>query len=163
VYRYLRCSKKSELIVVFMEDLAALTGLCIAAVCLTLEQLTGLLVFDALASILIGLLLAGVAVFLANETKSLLVGEAADPEVIQGVKSILGDDDSVNHVIHMRTLHLGPEDILLAAKLEFNDRLNAREIANLINGFERDIRRNYPQIRRIFIEPDIFRPGILRP
>lgn len=162
VYRYLRCTKKSELIVVFMEDLAALTGLCIAAVCLILEQLTGWLVFDALASILIGLLLAAVAFFLAHETKSLLVGEAADPQVIQGVKTILGDDDSVNHVIALRTLHLGPEDILLAAKLEFNDRLNAREISNLINGFERDIRESYPQIRRIFIEPDILRSGTLR-
>lgn len=159
VYRYLRSTKKSELIVVFMEDLAALIGLCIAAACLILEQLTGLLVFDALASVLIGVLLAAVAFFLALETKSLLVGEAADPEVIGGVRHILHDDDSVNRVIAMRSLHLGPEDILLAVKLEFNERLNAREISNLINGFERDIRQRYPQIRRIFIEPDIFRAG----
>jgi len=157
VYNYLRCSKKSELIVVFMEDLAALIGLCIAAVCLVLQQLTGILMFDALASILIGILLAVVAFFLANETKSLLVGEGADPEVLKEVKAILGEDDSINHVIALRTLHLGPEDILLAAKLEFNERLTAREISNLINGFERDIRAKYPQIRRIYIEPDIFR------
>lgn len=157
VYRYLRCTKKSELIVVFMEDLAALTGLCIAMICLILEYITGILVFDALASILIGLLLAAVAAFLANETKSLLVGESADPMVVQGITRLLNEEDSVNHVIAMRTLHLGPEDILLAVKIEFNERLTSREISNLINGFEKDIRESYPQIKRIYIEPDIFR------
>jgi len=157
VYKYLRCTKKSELIVVFMEDLAALTGLCIAMVCLILEYITDILVFDALASILIGLLLATVAAFLANETKSLLVGESADPMVVQGITRLLNEEDSVNHVIAMRTLHLGPEDILLAVKIEFNERLTSREISNLINGFEKDIRESYPQIKRIYIEPDIFR------
>ena len=156
LFKYLHSSKKSELIVVFMEDLAALTGLLIAALCLILQQLTGLLIFDGIASILIGALLAVVAVFLANETKSLLVGEAAEPGVIREVRKILNDDDSVNHLISLRTLHLGPDDVLLAVKLEFNERLNSREISNLINGFEADIRKQFPQMRKIFIEPDIY-------
>lgn len=154
---YLRKSKKAELIVVFLEDTAALIGLAIAITALLLEHFTGILFFDGLASILIGVLLAATALFMGNETKSLLIGESADPALLRKIRLLLLKEDSISRVIHIRSLHLGAEDILLAIKAEFSPRLTARQVCNLINGIEADIRSNYPEITKIFIEPDIFR------
>ena len=154
---YLRQSKKAELIVVFLEDTAALIGLTIAITALLLEYFSGVLFFDGLASILIGVLLAATALFMGNETKSLLIGESADPALLRKIRLLLLKEDSISRVIHIRSLHLGADDILLAIKAEFNPRLNPRQICNMINGIEADIRGHYPQINKIFIEPDIFR------
>ena len=154
---YLRNSKKAELIVVFLEDTAALIGLAIAMTALLLEHFTGILFFDGLASILIGLLLAVTALFMGNETKSLIIGESADPELLRKIRLLLLREESISRVIHIRSLHLGADDILLAIKAEFNPRLNSKQICNLINGIEADIRSHYPGVNKIFIEPDIFR------
>ena len=154
---YLRKTKKSELIVVFLEDLAAITGLSIALILLFLEYLTGILIFDAIASIVIGILLAVVALFLGNETKSLLIGESADQKKIEHISQIFRDEESINRLIQIKSLQLGPEDILIAVKVEFNNRLNSVEISNLINGIEKEIRKKYPDVKKIFIEPDIYR------
>jgi cation diffusion facilitator family transporter len=154
---YLRQSKKAELIVVFLEDTAALIGLAIALAALLLEHFTGILFFDGLASILIGLLLAATALFMGNETKSLLIGESADPALLRKIRLLLLREDGISRVIHIRSLHLGADDILLAVKAEFNARLNAKQICILINGIEADIRGAYPEVKKIFIEPDIFR------
>jgi divalent metal cation (Fe/Co/Zn/Cd) transporter len=142
---------------VFLEDTAALIGLAIAMTALLLEHFTGILFFDGLASILIGLLLAVTALFMGNETKSLIIGESADPELLRKIRLLLLKEDSISHVINIRSLHLGAEDILLAIKAEFNPRLNSKQICNLINGIEADIRSHYPGVNKIFIEPDIFR------
>ena len=154
---YLRQSKKAELIVVFLEDTAALIGLAIAMAALLLEHFTGILFFDGLASVLIGLLLAVTALFMGNETKSLLIGESADPALLRRIRLQLLHEDSIQRVIHIRSLHLGSEDILLAIKAEFDPQLSSRQICNLINGIESELRAHYPQINKIFIEPDIFR------
>ena len=154
---YLRQSKKAELIVVFLEDTAALIGLAIALAALLLEHFTGILFFDGLASILIGLLLAATALFMGNETKSLLIGESADPALLRKIRLLLLREDGISRVIHIRSLHLGADDILLAVKAEFNARLNTKQICILINGIEADIRGAYPEVKKIFIEPDIFR------
>jgi len=154
---YLRQSKKAELIVVFLEDTAALIGLAIAMAALLLEHFTGILFFDGLASILIGVLLAVTALFMGNETKSLLIGESADPALLRKIRLMLLKEESIARVIHIRSLHLGAEDILLAIKVEFSQRLNARQICGMIDGIEADIRSHYPEINKIFIEPDIFR------
>lgn len=154
---YLRNSKKAELIVVFLEDTAALIGLAIAMTALLLEHFTGILFFDGLASVLIGLLLAVTALFMGNETKSLIIGESADPDLLRKIRLLLLKEDSISRVIHIRSLHLGADDILLAIKAEFNPRLNSKQICNLINGIEADIRGHYPGVNKIFIEPDIFR------
>jgi cation diffusion facilitator family transporter len=154
---YLRLTKKAELIVVFLEDTAALIGLTIALAALLLEHFTGVLFFDGLASILIGILLAATALFMGNETKSLLIGESADPALLRKIRLLLLKEDSISRVIHIRSLHLGADDILLAIKAEFNPRLNAKQICILINGIEADIRNFYPEVNKIFIEPDIFR------
>ena len=154
---YLHQTKKAELVVVFLEDTAALTGLAIALVALLLEHFTGILFFDGLASVLIGVLLAVTALLMGNETKSLLIGEGADPALLRKIRLQLLREESISRVIHIRSLHLGAEDVLLAIKAEFDPQLNTRQICNLINGMEAEIREHHPVIKKIFIEPDIFR------
>lgn len=156
---YLRNSKKAELIVVFLEETAALIGLTIAMVALLIEHATGILFFDGLASILIGLLLSVTALFVGHETKSLIIGEGADPALLRQVRELLQKEESITHLIHIRSLHLGADDILLAVKAEFDYQLNPAQICNLINGIEADIRGRHPEITKIFIEPDIFHHG----
>jgi cation diffusion facilitator family transporter len=154
---YLHQTKKAELVVVFLEDTAALIGLAIAMAALLAEHFTGILLFDGLASVMIGVLLAATALFMGKETKSLLLGESADPALLRQIRLQLLKEESIRRVINIRSLHLGAEDILLAIKAEFDPQLNTRQISNLINGIESEIRQFYPQINKIFIEPDIFR------
>ena len=162
IISYLRATKKSELIVVFLEDLAAITGLTVALALITIQHFTGILILDGVASIVIGVILAIVALFLGNETKSLLIGESADPLIIKQVTKMFDEDESVNRLIFIKSLQLGPEDILLAVKLEFDHRLTSVEISNIINSFEKEIRYHFPDIKKIFIEPDIFTNGFVR-
>jgi cation diffusion facilitator family transporter len=157
VFSYLRKTKKSELIVVFLEDLAALLGLSFALVLIYIQHLTGILIFDGIASIIIGLILCAVAIFMGNETRSLLLGESADPKLIQKISNIFVEEDSINRMIYIKSLQLGPEDIMVSVKVEFNHRLNAREISNLINGIEKEIRTKFPDVKTIFVEPDIYK------
>jgi cation diffusion facilitator family transporter len=157
IFSYLRKTKKSELIVVFLEDLAAISGLTCALILIALEHFTQILFFDGLASILIGLILAAVAFFLGNETRSLLLGESADPALIKKISAIFEAEESIDRIIHIKSLQLGPEDILISVKAQFNDRLNTRETCSLINGIEKEIRERYPDVKKIFIEPDIYK------
>ncbi len=155
---FLHQTKKAELVVVFLEDTAALLGLAIALAALLTEYVTGILFFDGLASILIGVLLGGTALVMGYETKSLIIGESADPALLRRVRELLLQEESIARVIHIRSLHLGADDILLAVKAEFDPRLSSMQICSLINAIEADIRRQYPEITKIFIEPDIYRP-----
>ena len=154
---YLRISKKSEIIIVFLEDFAAICGLLSAIFLLTLQYITKNPIYDAIASIIIGVILAIVAIFLGNEIKSLLIGESAGPEVSKKVTEIINSNDGINRTIDVKSLQLGPDDILLAIKAEFDHRLNSVEISNLINGVEKEIRETMPDIKKIFIEPDIYK------
>jgi cation diffusion facilitator family transporter len=156
VYRYLRQTKKSELIVVFLEDLAAISGLTTALLLIFLQHITGILIFDGIASVIIGLILCIVAIFLGNEIRSLLIGESADPGIIQKIAAIFNEEESIDRLIFIKSLQLGPQDILISVKAEFNHRLTSVEISNLINGIEKEIREKYPDIKKIFIEPDIY-------
>jgi len=157
VFQYLRNTKKSELIVVFLEDLAALSGLTTALILIFLQHITGILIFDGIASMIIGLILCTVALFLGNEIRSLLIGESADPKTIMDISSIFLHEESIERVVYIKSLQLGPEDILLAANIEFNHRLTAIEINNLIDGIEKEIRKRHPDVKKIFIEPDIYK------
>lgn len=157
VLAYLRQTKKSALIVVFLEDFAALTGLLTALVLVGLQQLTGVLVFDGIASIIIGGILGTVAVFLGREIKSLLIGESADPALVSGVVEIVRQAPAVQRILDVRTLQMGPDEVLLALKLEFAATLHADQISDRINEMEVRIRARYPEARRIFIEPDVYR------
>jgi cation diffusion facilitator family transporter len=156
---YLHQTKKAELVVVFLEDTAALIGLAIALAALLAEYLTGILFFDGLASVLIGALLGATALVMGYETKSLIIGEGADPAMLRQIREMLLREESISRVIHIRSLHLGAEDILLAIKAEFDPRLNSAQICNLINGIEVDIREGFPAVNKIFIEPDLYRPA----
>ena len=157
IYQYLRKTKKSELIVVFLEDLAAVSGLVAALALIFLQHITGILIFDAIASMIIGLILCVVAIFLGNEIRSLLIGESADPKSIKQIADIFLQEESINRVIFIKSLQLGPDDILLAINAEFNDRLTVVEINNLIDGIEKEIREKFPDVKKIFIEPDIYK------
>lgn len=105
---------------------------------------------------IIGLILCVVAIFLGNEIRSLLIGESADPKIINQIADIFHQEESIDRVIFIKSLQLGPDDILLAVNAEFNHRLTVVEINNLIDGIEKEIREKFPDVKKIFIEPDIY-------
>ena len=101
--------------------------------------------------------LAATALVMGYETKSLIIGESADPALLRRIRLLLLKEESIRRVIHIRSLHLGADDILLAIKAEFDAQLSTRQVCNLINGIETDLRGLYPEVTKIFIEPDIYR------
>ncbi len=157
IYKYLKDTKKSELMVIFLEDSAAILGLVIAIAGLLIQHITGILIFDGIASILIGLILGFVAFFLGSETRSLLIGESADPDMISRVVKLLKSEESIKRIVNIKSLQMGPDDILIGIKIEFDAHLNSVEISNLINGLEEDMRSEFPELKKIFIEPDLYR------
>ncbi len=154
---YIRRARAPELPVVILEDFAALIGLVVALICVGLAVITGKGVWDGVGSIAIGLLLAFVAVVLAIETKSMLIGESAIGEVEQLIRAELDSVDEVDRVIHLRTLHVGPEELLVAAKIAVTHDDTAAEVARAINAAEKRIRDAVPMARHIYLEPDLDR------
>jgi cation diffusion facilitator family transporter len=155
--RFIRRAKAPELPVVLLEDFAALIGLLFALAGVSLTLVTDNGRWDAFGSAMIGLLLVTVAVVLAIETKSLLLGEAASDIDIAKIKNAILAGHEAERIIHMRTLHLGPEDILVAAKIAIHHDDTARAIATGIDAIERRIREAVPTATLIYIEPDIYR------
>ncbi|MFP6623813.1 MAG: cation diffusion facilitator family transporter, partial [Myxococcota bacterium] len=158
-WAFIRRTKSPELPVILLEDLGALLGLVVALVGIGLASLTGDPRFDALGSITIGALLAVIAAVLAIEMRSLLIGEAATIEDREAIRQSLSQTPSVERVIHMRTQHFGPDQLLVALKLQFETGLTTEGIADGINDAERRIRERVPAAKLIFIEPDIYRSG----
>ncbi len=156
---FIRRSKAPELPVVLLEDLAALIGLGFAFTGVTLSWLTGNGRWDGAGSLAIGLLLATAAAILAVEMKSLLIGEAASAEVQRMIITALEDGPEVNRVIHMRTVHISPDSILVAAKIGVRATDSAAQIAAGIDAAERRVRAAVPIAETIYLEPDIYRPG----
>lgn len=154
--QFVRRAKAPELPVVLLEDLAALLGLIFALIGVVLTLITHNGLWDGLATIAIGLLLVAVAVVLGLETKSLLLGEGASPDVARRIVSAIESDPLVERVIHMRTLHLGPEELLVAAKIAVRCEERADEVAWAINAVEQRIREAEPIARVIYLEPDIY-------
>lgn len=155
--QFIRTAKAPELPVVLLEDLGALLGLVLAlgGVCLALT--TGDGVWDGVGTLCIGALLVLIALVLAGETKSLLLGEAAGAESVARIREALVDGDTVTRVIHMRTLHLGPEELLVAAKIAVPHHDTADEVARAIDAAESRVRAAEPIARVIYLEPDIYR------
>lgn len=149
--RSLRLSKDPSIFAVLLEDGAALTGLVIAGLGVTGASLLGIPWADGAASIAIGVLLVLIAVFLANETRSLLTGEAASPGVVAAVKAALTADPRVESVAEVLSMHLGPEEILLGVTLDFRDDLTAVEIEAAGDAFAGVIRTLDPRITRVFV------------
>ena len=156
-WRFIRHAKMPELPVVLLEDVGALLGLVFAACGVGLALATGNPRWDALGSVAIGLLLGVIAFILAVEMKSLLIGEAAAPETADVIRTTLAAGEGVTHVVHLRTLHLGPDDLLVAAKLAFAPDLPLRRVADATDAIEAAVRARVPAARLIFIEPDVFR------
>ena len=153
-FRYLRETKDSDLIVVFGENSAAVLGLLLAMGALVLAYETGDGRWDAVGSLAIGGVLVGVATFLAREVKSLLVGEAADPALIQSFEELADLDPNVERVLNVLTLQQGPGEIVVAAKLKFRSGMDTDTLVEAINAFERALKARVPEVRWSFIEPD---------
>ncbi len=145
-------SKDPTVFTVLLEDSAALAGLLIAGIGLACAEAFHLPILDGVASVLIGLVLAGVAWFLAAECKGLMLGEAADPAVRAGLRDIAIHSPGVHGVNEVLTMHFGPRDVLAAISLDFDDTLTAEAAERTVSEIERQIKTAFPQVRRIFIE-----------
>jgi cation diffusion facilitator family transporter len=157
--QFVRRAKSPELPVILLEDLAALLGLVFALVGVGLSLITHNQYWDVAGTTLIGLLLVSVAIILALETKSLLLGEAAAPEAQSRIRSALGRTAGIDRVIHMKTLHLGPEELMVAVKAAVPHDVSAGQVAETIDAAERAIREAEPTAQVIYIEPDIYVTG----
>ncbi|GAA1690650.1 cation diffusion facilitator family transporter [Streptomyces yatensis] len=155
--QFVRRAKAPELPVVLLEDFGALVGLVLALGGVGLALLTGDGVWDGIGTLCIGVLLVLIALVLAAETKSLLLGEAADVDEVAKIREAVVDGETVTRLIHMRTLHLGPEELLVAAKIAVQHDDTAAEVARAIDAAEARIREAVPIARVIYLEPDIFR------
>jgi cation diffusion facilitator family transporter len=153
---FIRRAKAPELPVVLLEDAAALIGLVIALAGVALAVITGDGIWDGAGSMAIGVLLGIVAVVLAVETKSLLIGEAAHGHVEQDIVTALEAGAEVERVIHLRTLHIGPEELLVAAKIAVHHDDTATEIARGIDAAEKRVRAAVPMATTIYLEPDLY-------
>jgi cation diffusion facilitator family transporter len=156
---FIRRAKAPELPVVLLEDMAALIGLAFAFAGISLAWATGDGVWDGAGSLAIGLLLACAAAILAVETKSLLIGESAGSEVERQVVAAIEDGPEVERVIHLRTVHVGPDSLLVAAKIAVHPGDTAAQIAAAIDTVEARVRTAVPIAKTIYLEPDIYREG----
>jgi len=152
--RAMRRTKDTSVLVVLLEDSAALSGLLVAFFGVLAAELTGMMIFDAIASIAIGLILGLVALVLAWETKDLLIGEAATREDRAAIRAAVEAFDEVQAVGQLLTMHLAPSKILVAMDLEFSDGLGANAIEAVVDRIEAAIREKVPAVDRIFIEAE---------
>jgi cation diffusion facilitator family transporter len=147
-----RRSKDPTVFTVLFEDSAAMLGLIVAMVGISLAQYTGIREMDGYASVGIGLILAGTAALLAYETKGLIIGEAASSNLVAGVRRIAVSASGVRRINELRTMHMGPNDILVAISLDFADAMPAGEVERTISKLEVDIKTQFPDVRRVFAE-----------
>ena len=159
-WQFIRQSKVPELPVVLLEDFGALVGLVLALFGVGLSVLTGDSVWDAIGTICIGVLLGVIAIILIIEMKSLLIGEGAAPSVLAKVVSALESADDVQHVIHIKTQYLGPEELLVAAKIAMRPGLPLEAVAAAIDAAEARVRERVPDARLIYLEPDLERAAV---
>ena len=156
--KFIRRSRVPELPVVLLEDLGALIGLGLALGALAIAVVFDAPVWDGIGTLSIGVLLALIAVVLAIEMKSLLIGEGATTktraQIVKAVESV----DGVERIIHIRTQHLGPDELLVGAKVAFDPSYTTEQLADAINQIETKVRSDVPEARPMYIEPDIYRP-----
>jgi cation diffusion facilitator family transporter len=152
-----RRAKDPSVFIVLLEDSAAIIGLVVAFMGILLSHITGSTVYDASAAVFIGLILAGTAILLASETKSLLIGESANKEVIQGIREIACSCKEIKQVNEVLTMHMGPDFILVNISVDFVDPILATEVEVSVAGLDIAIKLAYPQVQRIFIEVETWR------
>ena len=149
-----RQGKDPSFFVVLFEDSAAMLGLLVAFVGVWLGDVTGNSVFDGIASMIIGLILGGAAVWLAYETKGLLIGERANREVVDGIRRLINTQPSVRHVNEVLTMHMGPEFILVNVSVDFSDNIRVGEIEETVARMDHQIKANFPNVKRVFVEAE---------
>ncbi|MFC8615060.1 cation diffusion facilitator family transporter [Micromonospora purpureochromogenes] len=154
--KFVRRAKAPELPVVLLEDLGALVGLVFALFGVSMTLITGDGVWDALGTAMIGVLLVAIAIILAIETKSLLLGEGAETHDVTAIEKAITEGPEVERIIHMKTLYLGPEELMVAAKIGVSACDTAEELARGINAVEARIRAAVPIARVIYLEPDVY-------
>jgi cation diffusion facilitator family transporter len=154
LFEAVKKGKDPSLFVVLFEDSAAMTGLLVALISIALTDITGNPVYDSIASLLIGLILALTATWLAYETKGLLIGESADPKVIKGIQETVMSFRGVRHVNDILTMHMGPDYILFNLSVEFKDTADADDIEMTVAKIDSSIRKKYSHVKRIFIEAE---------
>ncbi|MDH6235620.1 divalent metal cation (Fe/Co/Zn/Cd) transporter [Cryobacterium sp. CG_9.6] len=154
--QFVRHAKAPELPVVLLEDVAALTGLVFAFLGVGLTVITDNSVWDAIGTILIGLLLVLVAIILGIETKSLLVGEGATADDLEAIRAAILDGPETTHIVHIKTLYLGPDEMMVGAKIAVEPDKRFFAVAADINAIEQRIRATVPVARVIYLEPDVW-------
>ncbi len=154
---YLEAVKRGKdpiMFVVLFEDSAALLGIVVAFFGLLMSDLTGILYFDGIASIIIGLILGGTAIWLAYETKGLLIGESANDKVVEGIRETVKSYDGVEHVNEVLTMHMGPDFILVNISIDFRDDIPAGDLETMISRLDQHIKHIFPNVKRIFVEAE---------
>jgi cation diffusion facilitator family transporter len=154
---FVRRSKQPELPVVLLEDIGAELGLVLALAAVSVSIITDDAMWDGLGTLSIGVLLVIIAIFLAVEMKSLLIGEAASDSDVAAIRTAVENDEAVRRLIHMRTQHIGPDELLVGAKLELAEGLTVADVATTINRVEAAVRASVPAARVIYLEPDLTR------
>lgn len=147
-------TKDPSVLVVLFEDSAAMLGLLVALIGIALTQLTGNVYFDGSASILIGLILIGTAIWLARETKGLLIGESAEPQIVQGIHEIVQENAIIEAVNEILTMHMGPAFILVTMSADFVDSASADTVEEQIAALDLQIKARFPRVKRVFIEAE---------
>ena len=153
-WQAIRQSKDPSVFIVLFEDSAALSGLAVAAVGVWASHYFDMPKLDGAASIVIGLILAAVAVLLAREAKGLLIGERADPELIEKIRALVGRQDWVSGVNHVRTIHTAPKQVFVAISADFDDAVTMGEGEQLIEELEQSLRSEMPELASIYIRPE---------
>src|ERR1700712_708489 len=161
-WSFIKTSRIPELPVVLLEDCAALIGLVFALAGVGLAQALDEPRFDGVGTLAIGTLLVVVAVILGVQMKGMLVGESALPHEVEAIRKALADSEGVNRIIHLRTLHLGPEELMVAAKIETDRDAELARLASIIDGAEANIRAAVGTARVIFLEPDLLREELVQ-
>jgi len=152
--QYLKETKDSDLVVIFGEDGAAVLGLTLALIAVLISMATGDPLWDAVGTLGIGVVLIGVAIFLAKEVKSLLLGESADPALLEVIEAAAKEDPRILKVLRTLTVQQGPGEIVVACKLQFAEDLTTKGIVETINQFELRLHDKCPEVRWSFVEPD---------
>lgn len=153
-FQAVREGKDPTLFVVLFEDSAAMAGLMVAFLGVLLTQTTGILYFDGAASIVIGLILGATAMWLAYETKGLLIGESASPDVVKRIRELVENEPEVRHVNEILTMHMGPEFILVNLSVDFADTARADQVEAVIAKLDRGLKESLPRVKRVFVEAE---------
>ncbi len=146
--------KDPSLFVVLFEDSAAMLGLAVAFVGILLNQVTGMHIFDGIASILIGVILGSTAIWLAYETKGLLIGESANKRIVDRIRGIAQSYKEIQKVYEVLTMHMGPDFILVNISVKFVSKIHTGDIESTIARLDREIKQTFPTVKRVFVEAE---------